>query len=396
MTSTMETLKKFKIPAVNLGKFQRKMENLNEKCLKLKVPEVGFKILEHIPEKVNLKGEMVQVESYLVEVTGVAPKFEGWEFIATLEHTEHGNVIRSIKEVPAIYQSIESHCDHCKVKRQRNDTFLLHHETLGYAQVGRSCIRDFLGHKSPEQIAAYESYLKEISDVENLEEDMGSSGGEIWLSYYVEWCTHIILKRGYRSKKSDNPTAYQVCFIDKKENTLDQRDIRIAREAIAWNQARGGDQFNNSISIIFKKEIISPRDFGFISFGVFEYIKHLGELPQFEKKNPSNWIGEVEKRIEFKKITVTKKMEFESADTRFSRWFYIYVMSDENNNVITWKTSNASLEALKTYDFKATIKDHSEYKGTKQTEVTRLKVLKMYQEETENEISGQTSTEDLF
>ena len=55
---------------------------------------------------------------------------------------------------------------------------------------------------------------------------------------------------------------------------------------------------------------------------------------------------------------------------------YIHTLKDEQGNVFTWKTGNiidADLGSVIT--LKGTIKEHSEYKGTKQTVLTRCKVV---------------------
>ena len=49
-------------------------------------------------------------------------------------------------------------------------------------------------------------------------------------------------------------------------------------------------------------------------------------------------------------------------------------MEDENGNTITWKSSNGSLEVDNSYNLLGTIKDHIEYNGKKQTELTRCKI----------------------
>ena len=104
----------------------------------------------------------------------------------------------------------------------------------------------------------------------------------------------------------------------------------------------------------------------------------------------SEYIGEVGKRI-----TVTLKLvnEFE-----FSKWFgwqeqitTIFKMEDEAGNLLVWKTTGLGLgidrenergdwffESVRKGDLftcKATVKEHSEYKGEKQTVLTRVKVV---------------------
>ena len=48
-------------------------------------------------------------------------------------------------------------------------------------------------------------------------------------------------------------------------------------------------------------------------------------------------------------------------------------MSDAEGRQFTWKTTSRTLEEGKTMRIKATIKEHTEYNGIKQTVLTRLK-----------------------
>ena len=86
------------------------------------------------------------------------------------------------------------------------------------------------------------------------------------------------------------------------------------------------------------------------------------------RKALSNYVGEVGKRQAF---TATFERCF-VIETRFG-FQRIYKFRDENENVYIWKTANAinSYEGTK-LTFKATVKEHSEYKNEKQTVLTRV------------------------
>ena len=56
-----------------------------------------------------------------------------------------------------------------------------------------------------------------------------------------------------------------------------------------------------------------------------------------------------------------------------TQWGYtkLYKITDEAGNIFTWKTSSWVEDGIKT--IKGTVKAHNDYKGTKQTELTRCK-----------------------
>lgn len=97
------------------------------------------------------------------------------------------------------------------------------------------------------------------------------------------------------------------------------------------------------------------------------------------------YIGTVGEKLE---MVLTLKREV-SYDTQFGTT-YIYIFEDDNGNTVTWKTSkvlwyddlngNGADTFIRKGDVikaKATVKAHEEYKGEKQTAVTRLKVLEL-------------------
>lgn len=99
----------------------------------------------------------------------------------------------------------------------------------------------------------------------------------------------------------------------------------------------------------------------------------------------SEWIGEVKKRLD---LTLTLVNDYEYYGRSYSYYDkgerHIYTFRDERGNCIVWKTSNplgiwvdgkwveADIESIVT--MRATVKEHGEYKGIKQTVVTRCNV----------------------
>ncbi len=95
------------------------------------------------------------------------------------------------------------------------------------------------------------------------------------------------------------------------------------------------------------------------------------------EESTSNWVGEIGERID---IHVTIDRAFESEFQRNSGWYgtttnYMYLMHDEVGNVYKWSTSCYYKEKDECH-FKATVKDHAEYKGIKQTVLTRCTLVK--------------------
>jgi len=97
-------------------------------------------------------GLPVTVHGFDVTITGEPPRYQGWRFVAAVDAVEGGTILRyppgSTAEVPND-QIRAGECDHCHTTRARRSTVLVAHDDTGQLlQVGRSCLKDFLGHNT--------------------------------------------------------------------------------------------------------------------------------------------------------------------------------------------------------------------------------------------------------
>lgn len=105
------------------------------------------------------------------------------------------------------------------------------------------------------------------------------------------------------------------------------------------------------------------------------------------RKAISQFVGNVGERITAK-VTLDKKVTYEVPSFvgfgKDTKWIYIFV--DESGNKFVWKTSRPMwFEDENGYEkpifegdsltIKGTVKDHTEYKGEKQTEIQRVKAV---------------------
>ena len=109
------------------------------------------------------------------------------------------------------------------------------------------------------------------------------------------------------------------------------------------------------------------------------------------QKALSNYVGEVGEKIELV-VTVSFETEYEVPSFRGygTRLVHIYSLKDDNGNTLVWKTGGylrkesvdelghiATFFAQKNDKVKiaATVKNHSDYKNEKQTELSRVKIV---------------------
>lgn len=112
-------------------------------------------------------------------------------------------------------------------------------------------------------------------------------------------------------------------------------------------------------------EAVSTNDHLLPETEVRSYIESL----MYEPSN-SEYVGEIGDRIE-ETLTVTKAVTLES----YYGTSIMHIMEDAVGNVFVWITKAKSYPEGKVVTLRGTIKDHKEYKGTKQTILTRCKEM---------------------
>ena len=85
----------------------------------------------------------------------------------------------------------------------------------------------------------------------------------------------------------------------------------------------------------------------------------------------SEYVGEIGDREVFE-LTIQKAIGLEGMYGHST----MHIMEDTVGNVFVWNTASKTLEVGKTYKMKGTVKDHREYRGVKQTVLTRCTLIK--------------------
>lgn len=391
----------FKIPSQNLEKLNDGLEKLNKKALKLGCSPISTRLISHVTET-KVKSHP---QNYLIlEVIGMAPKLEGgWEFLGTLQHTAAGNILRAVpgKSIAADYRSAAQKCDHCQKVRKRNDTYIVKAEDGRILQVGHNCVKDFLGHNSPANLAFMAEMLNLLSESED--DFIGGDGGSYvpsvsHTSIFMAQAVACVRVDGYVSKsaakayseKSDGGghlTTTADLTWTQLFPTLEQRNIpgfiygytaddaAYADLVLEWVKTLdSASDYNHNVKIACAQKFTTRRESGLVSSAVGAYQKHLGTLKMREKKvnedKLSSHFGIVGARGEFV-LTVMGEHQFE---TQFGV-STLFRMKDDSGNIAIWFTAAGDMEVGKTYRIKGTVKEHSEYKEIKQTVLSRCKVI---------------------
>lgn len=168
----------YKILEQNLEALTKRLTNLNKKLIAIGVPQVSFTTTGHedTPDDEN---PAKLIRRILIDVEGTAPEYNGWTFLATIDHTPEGNVIRTVPgfDVPVNYREGAPCCDHCKMNRMRRDTYIVRHEDGRTMQVGSSCLQDFLAYENPTKLTKATQIILSAFDIVEAAQDEQWLGG---------------------------------------------------------------------------------------------------------------------------------------------------------------------------------------------------------------------------
>jgi len=172
----------YKIKPANFPALEEKIEKLNRRATKLGcepavVTVIGSEMVK--ASRVMPGGRILkyEYEVKLVTVTGDTPKLEGWSLIAKVEYVSEERMMLCVpgESCPEEFRTRGIECDHCKSKRQRKNVFVLRHDDGRHVQVGRTCIKDFLGGVSPEQLLSRATWNFNVAEACGDYEEGGGS-----------------------------------------------------------------------------------------------------------------------------------------------------------------------------------------------------------------------------
>jgi len=386
-----------------LGKVEHEFKKLNRRADKLGCPHVSFEIVRewnHVLHENPYTGEILLHPYHIpmvdIEVKGIAPKFEGWTFLGTLEHTESGNILRSVpgETIPEEFRDVERKCDHCKLARIRKDTFVVRHDDGRMLQVGRQCVRDFLGHRSPENIVRWADFMVKLGDWDG-DSEYGFGGWDIKEDPTVDMLELLAVTSAYikkfgwvpASEDWSHPTKERVLDhffpptypsmnakweAEKDKATPTDYDYELAASAREWalNVEPTSDYLGN-VKVIAANDYVGIRQFGIACSIVGVYKKKVEKEMRNNTEFVNEWFGEPKERLD---LTVKVLNTFEK-ESYYGLTTIVKMVTATGHRVVWFASGYAnSMEQGRTYKVKATVKKHNEWKGNKETVVNRVKV----------------------
>jgi hypothetical protein len=390
--------------------FAVRCENVLSLYGKLK-PYVNKADKHGIPYSITELGTAtVKKEECLIIEVDFQIKVGNWQFVATIDHLGSGNIIKSVKgvsDLPEEYRTAKNTtCDHCGTLRYRTQTFVVQNvETGEYKQVGRQCLKVYTGIDLSDIAIAFDVCnmcynCEECGGSDDFWGDyIGFSGGRInFVSTTIALAWDIVSLYGYIKKGKENSTInsyykfesflegdlrkYQPREHRRMEELLEEKGIKLlsddsyakAKEIIEYVLAQKvNSDYMNNMHVLLQNDTFKRQYLAFIISSVSVYLRGKQLEEEYNKKHAeekiSEHVGNVGDRITFK----IKDGCCVTSWTNEWGTTYIYKFTDMDNNIYTWKTSKVVNERG-AETLTGTVKAHNEYRGAKQTELTRCKV----------------------
>ena len=402
---------KYSIPECNIESLEKKLTRIRNKCAKygceFKYERVGEHFEKHMvefEEGGKVKKSLVDIRFIDIEAEGKAI-VNGWQFVASLDYTEKGNVITGVGniEVPERYYSCAPWCEHCRTARDRKHSFIVYNvESEEFKQVGRACLKDFTGGLSAENVANYESFFKEIED--SCSYGGWGSWGKVYYKVedFMATASEIFRLYGYVRRTDEGLcTADRVDFVYRVENALplglsrelaedlyddavskgyDRKNgMQPAREVIDWivNNDRNDNYFHN-MKVACSLEYCAGDKIGLLVSAFPSYNRDLEyqaekrerEAKEKEAAAKSSWMGNVGDKVSFE---IADFRVISSWDTQWGTTGVFKFVSVDGREA-TWKTSNWVTDDCIGGVITGKVKELKEYRDIKQTELTRCKI----------------------
>lgn len=337
--------------------------------------------------------------------------------------------------IPDRFKTSGNLCEHCNSKRQRHNLYIVHNiETEEFKQVGGSCLKLYTSGLSLEYVAAYMDGITELEeasakmpphrDLWLVENVIGRALELTNLFGYFPSSDEGITTRSMVSTLVSSPHGLERLNQRLEENGmrklssadlwLDETPDAVRKITDYYMSLPDTSNFVTNVQTLIREGYTSSKNFGFLSYLPAGYYKAM-QVAEEKKKREANmsqgvneYFGTIGKR--YKDIKVCCVNHAASWDTLYGiQRLYKFLL--ETGETLTWKTSGlvypgdhidddsdlmihrneaqtshgllcrysefvggnekTGYIAVDTITF--TVKDHSEYKGVKQTEISRPK-----------------------
>ena len=408
MTTTETIANTGEVLSYKLPALRAQVEKMNRKAVKLGMALLTLLVGERTVRtfhRTNAAGieQTFEREYVKVTVTGERPVLSGWILAAVKTVMPNGEML--LGEVPGVelpdrFKSPAWNCEHCNMNRRRKELVIVKNLESGeYKQVGKTCLKDFLGGMDVKGYLEYYSMIVEVlsGDVDPDEPGYCSEGRGMTCYdpiFFLTVAALIIRKIGWVSvaKARDTRTAATltlVCMylrnkyeedkeLRKEVGEVSEADKALATSALDWSRSQNPESTSGylyNLGVAARQDCVMDKTMGIVASAISAYQRYLDkqqEQTAQEDKSPKAHVGTVGKREVFSvMVKAVRCFEGDYGVRSLVR------MEDESGNALTWWTGEAPewTENPEPVKVKGTVKNHEDYKGTPQTVLSRVALV---------------------
>lgn len=326
------------------------------------------------------------VEAVVVEatLTGQAPAYAGWEFLAAVDTVGEGFVLRTApgQDASDIDRSTleAGRCEHCGTNRARKYTYLVRSTETGEAkQVGSTCVKDFTGWQGRFVFLSEDDVAREV----------GGGGGWTEPSYTVRGvlavAAAVVAKYGYvkagdwdRQPTKDTVVTYLTGSPAKEAAELYEAvgspDYETADKIVSTlaTDLTGDSDYVQNLRTVLAAEEIGFRQIGLTASAVVAYNRLVEAKVKAEAApaKSNEYLG-----AKGEKITVTGTVTTARVINGYYGDRVLVVVQTETGLVKTFTTAEWAWDVAvgQEVEIAGTVKDLDEFRGERQTVLTRPK-----------------------
>ena len=358
----------------------------------------------HYPIQCNGRCVVPQVElaTFRIAATGRLA-MAGWTLVGVVAADAvdaEGHAVPMVTTVPG--QTFDGTitdamlCEHCNTRRYRTETFILRHDDGREMQVGRQCIRDFLGHDPAALLAGFDAYGMLVPSDEEIS-GWGSSAARIWtVEDVIRSASRIVAVDGWyiskakaeESENSDRPltsTVSQTWIVlsptkskhDREfiaEHPFDEKAERIFNNTIeALANLKPNNEWEYKLDEFRSRNIaqVGPRHVGILASATILGLRLEERKAKAVAKPESKHIGTVGSKVTVE-ATVTFTREFDGSYGPTT----LVKFSTADGDVQWWQSGSHTWEIGSTVTLTGTVKGHDadKFDGRPVTTLTRCKI----------------------
>lgn len=334
-------------------------------------------------------GRSYSVPVQVLTVEGPDLQFGGWEFLARLDLEEDGVLVQSVPGAVGLdprFRHTNGRCEHCETDRRRSSVFVLRNLTTDrQIQVGRQCLREFLG-VDPERALALFKFERKLHDLSDEHLHHGSSGRST-LEILATAAT-AIRKFGWKPRSAgsseDEPcTASMVSkrFDSHKDyvkiraalSEHSQEDEAAAEACLTWarEELEPKSDYEHNLKVLLGRDRLEFKHLGLAVSAVAAHGRLQARRRERAARPPSAWVGQVGQRLR-------------GVPGTLGRGRYLGVGAYGDRYLVTIETEGGTLKWFTGVPgdlpegtevlVSGTVKKHDEYEGRKETVISRCEI----------------------